>query len=62
MSENLSFHHGQVPSEEFYVSLICVISFRPFTTRWKHGQKCIEQLVKDFLSVHFVKIMIFVSW
>ena len=29
---------------------ICVISFRPFTTRWKHGLKCMEQLVKDFLS------------
>ena len=27
---------------------VSVISFRPFTIRWKHGQKCIEQIVKDF--------------
>ena len=32
---------------------ICVISFRPLTTRWKHGQKCIEQIVKDFSLIAF---------
>lgn len=39
---------------------MCVISFRPFTTRWKHGLKCMEQLVKDFLSA-FSEIMSFFS-
>ena len=48
MSENLSFHHGQMSFEEF--CFICLIAFRLFTTRWKRGQKCMEQLVKDFLS------------
>ena len=32
---------------------IYVISCRSFATRWKHGQKCIEQVVKDFFLTAF---------
>ena len=61
MSENLYFHHGQMPSEEVYVSSMWFpLDHLPLGRNG--GQKCIEQLVKDFLSAHFLKIMIFFSW